>query len=512
MNNQTTINIPDQKKVGFENLILVVTLLLVFLMASRTPLDTDMWWHLRSGQIMVETGKPLLTDMFSYTRAGAVWTNHSWLGEVFLFGIYQIMSWGGLSALMGLVAVLTAWLIWLQISGGVFTKASFVLLASIVSAPLWTPRPQLFSILFLACLTWLVNFWLRKGGKVIWFSLPLFVLWSNIHGGFVLGIIYLIACAVGIALDGILCDKSLRAAKLEQAKSLIAIAAWGYIAAAINPNGYKMWLIPFETVGVGVLRQYIQEWASPDFHSSEVWAFLVFILFLFIAQSLSSKKANFQYLAPAGLFILMSLFARRNIAATAIVATPWLASSWLDVISDIKLSDFLPEKFKQYLNSYRNLQKPLPFNRQTQLLNLGIAAFIGLFCFLKFAAVNHPILIGAYEKKSFPFQAVTFLKSVPHPSNGRIFNSYNWGGYLIWEMPDQKVYVDGRTDLFGDEVLGDWLNVIQAGDSWENMLRKWEVTRVIIEPDRPLAKVLPYAGWTAMYQDGMAVIFGKPVQ
>jgi hypothetical protein len=96
-------------------------------------------------------------------------------------------------------------------------------------------------------------------------------------------------------------------------------------------------------------------------------------------------------------------------------------------------------------------------------------------------------------------------------NGGNIFNTYNWGGYLIWKYPEQKVFIDGRTDLFGDEILGEWLSIIQAGKDWEKSLYKWGVTRVIIEPDRPLAKVLPYAGWTAVYQDQVAVIFDKSV-
>jgi hypothetical protein len=293
---------------------------------------------------------------------------------------------------------------------------------------------------------------------------------------------------------------------------LLTIAAvGGYAVAAINPNGYKMWLIPFETVGVGVLRQFIQEWASPDFHSPEVWPFAFFILLFIITQSLNSKKANYQQLLPAVIFILLSLFARRNIAAAAIVITPWLVSSWLDVFSGINLVEFFPEKIQQFLGKYQNLQQPFPSSRLTRFVNLSIVAVLGMFCFLKLAAVTHPVLMDAFERKYLPLDAVTYLKSMPADER-RIFNSYNWGGYLIWEYPDQKVYVDGRTDLFGDEILSEWLTVVQAGDGWKDSLAKWGVTRVIIEPERPLAKVLPYTGWTAVYQDHVAVIFDKSIR
>ncbi|HEX7556042.1 MAG TPA: hypothetical protein VF338_05410, partial [Leptolinea sp.] len=188
----------QQSTPGFQNLILVITLLLVFLMASRSPIDSDLWWHLQSGRIMVETGKPLLTDVFSFTRAGMDWINHSWLAEITLYSIYNLANWVGLSVWMGLMAVLIAWFLWLQIPGGAFTRAGFVLLASIACAPLWTPRPQFFSLLFLTGLIWLVFRWLQKGGKYIWLTIPLFILWSNLHGGYFLGIIYLFTCAAGL--------------------------------------------------------------------------------------------------------------------------------------------------------------------------------------------------------------------------------------------------------------------------------------------------------------------------
>jgi len=508
MSQLDTSSIPEKEMAGLTNLLLVVTLLLVFLMASRTPLDTDMWWHLRSGQVMVESGKPLLTDVFSYTRVGADWTNHSWLGEVLLYGIFQLAGWVSVSAWMGICAVLAAWFIWMQIRGGAFLKAGFVLLASVVSAPLWTPRPQLFSLVFLAALAWLVKGWLEKGGRRIWLILPLFVLWSNLHGGFVLGILYLITLALGVFLDGLFDESAIRPARLNQAKILVVSAIGGYAVAAINPNGYKMWLIPFETVGVGVLRQFIQEWASPDFHSPEVWPFAFFVVLLLVIQSLHAKRASFQNLIPGSFFILLALFARRNIAAAAMVATPWLVSSWLDVMSNINFSAFVPEKIQGYLAKYRSAKAPGASNHLTHVLNLGIAAFLGLVCFFKLGGVTHPVLVDAFIQKSLPVEAVAYLKSTPS-KEGRLFNTYNWGGYLIYNYPEQKVFVDGRTDLFRDEILGEWLTVIQAGDGWQASLEKWGVTRILIEPDRPLAKVLPYNGWIETYRDSVAVVYEK---
>ena len=92
---------------------------------------------------------------------------------------------------------------------------------------------------------------------------------------------------------------------------------------------------------------------------------------------------------------------------------------------------------------------------------------------------------------------------------GRVFNEYNWGGYLIWRTQDLPVFVDGRTDLFGDKILGEWLTAVQAGEGWRDILNKWQVAYVLIDPGRPLAKALPEDGWKLLYSDAQAVVYGK---
>jgi hypothetical protein len=118
---------PQKSTRGFQLLIPVLVVLMVFLVASRSPIDSDLWWHLRSGQVMIETGHPLITDMFSYTREGETWVNHSWLGEIILFGLYRLGGWTAISAWMGAMAALTAVFLWWQTRGNTYVKAGFIL-------------------------------------------------------------------------------------------------------------------------------------------------------------------------------------------------------------------------------------------------------------------------------------------------------------------------------------------------------------------------------------------------
>ncbi len=500
---------PNNISAGFRNLVFVVTLLLVFLMASRTPLDSDLWWHLRSGQVMTETGRPLLTDAFSFTRMGETWVNHSWLSEVKIFGIYRYAGWTGLSAWMGLLAVLVGGIIWQLIPGSVFTKAGFVLLASITCSPLWTPRPQFFSLVLLAVLVWLVDRWIKQGGKVVWWILPLFILWSNLHGGYLLGILYLLMTAFGLVLDALPFIKAESKSALKQAGMLLLVALAGYGLTAINPNGYRMWLIPFETVGVGILRQLIQEWASPDFHSVEVWPFAFWIVLLVFCLARKTERIPFRQLFPTLFFLLLALYARRNIAAAVLVSTPLLVTAWLDALSDLSLRDVMPKWMKNAIEFYKaHRGKDLPESRK-KIINLILAGLLGFVCYFKLIGVTHPVMMDAFEAKYYPRDAMLFMQSNPPIREGRLFNAYNWGGYISWKDPSARVFVDGRTDLFGDEILGEWISVMQASDGWEKIIEKWNISRVIIEPDRPMVNAAISAGWEVRYRDKLAVILDR---
>lgn len=508
MTSPETASSSEKSSSGFQLLIPVLMLLMVFLAASRSPVDSDLWWHLRSGQVMTETGRPLVTDVFSYTREGQVWVNHSWLGEVVLYGLYLFGGWTAISTWMGVMAVMIAVFLWWQTRGSLFVKAGFMLFASVVCAPLWTPRPQFFSLVLLAFLVWLVNRWMSRGGRSIWFSLPLFIMWSNLHGGYVTGILYLLAFAAGLLVDALIETGEARKELLHKAGILFISAFGGYLVSAVNPNGYRMWLIPFKTIGVGILRQFIQEWSSPDFHSVESWPFALFIVLMIFFLSRQRERSSLRHILPALLFILMGLYARRNMAAAAIAGIGILMDAW----NSIRVGDFfmnlVPAGWLDWINQYRASQKQLTA-AQKKSINLVFAGLLGLACFVKLAIVGYPGMIGVYEAKHFPLDAVSYIEKNAPKYEGRLFNSYNWGGYLIWKNPETKVYVDGRTDLFGDEILGEWMTITQAGDGWHDLLGKWDVTRVIIEPNRPLVSALSSDGWVERYRDTQAVVFDR---
>src|SRR5690349_5555140 len=100
-------NLPSTKFTSGAALILVVTLILIFLMAARTPLDSDMWWHLRAGEQTWLTHHIVSQDTYSYTRLGVDWINHSWLGQVVMYLLYRAGGYFSLAGGMALVSTLS---------------------------------------------------------------------------------------------------------------------------------------------------------------------------------------------------------------------------------------------------------------------------------------------------------------------------------------------------------------------------------------------------------------------
>jgi hypothetical protein len=148
---------------------------------------------------------------------------------------------------------------------------------------------------------------------------------------------------------------------------------------------------------------------------------------------------------------------------------------------------------------------PEPITRRVNIILfiiLAIAALIKIAIPLR-DQVNRDAIAG-----QVPVEAVAYLQE--HPDLGPLYNSYNWGGYVIWALyPSHQSFVDGRTDLFGDEILEGYLKAWRAEPGWERYLDRWGISVVLLEPNAPLTLVLEHAGWEMLYAGEMAVIYGN---
>jgi len=139
-----------------EKLYLIIVLLLILIMAVRTPLETDMWWHLRAGEETLRTGEVYSVDTFSFTREGTDWINHSWLSQVVMFLTFQSSSYYGISVWVGVCAVLSMLFIYLQMKGHPLLRSAVLLFAAVVSSVVWSPRPQIHTLVLFSLMSYVL--------------------------------------------------------------------------------------------------------------------------------------------------------------------------------------------------------------------------------------------------------------------------------------------------------------------------------------------------------------------
>jgi hypothetical protein len=497
------MNPTEANQKNFENLMFWVTLLLVFIIAIRVPLESDMWWHLRAGKYTLETGKPLLSDLFSFSRQGEVWINHSWLGEVILYWFYKNAGFWGLGFVVALTATATMAILYRIIRGSAIFKAWFVILAAIISSFIWSPRPQIFSqLMFTILLGIVLKYPNQSDNRVLGWLFALFVLWSNLHGGYGLGILLLIFLFAGEFFQTFFLNSHPSREDLQRLKKFFIWMLMAGVGVVINPNGLNTLIIPFKTVGVQVLQTLIDEWASPDFHQLAMQPFvLLLFLVLFSFALTKNKPSGFELFGFIG-FGYLALVAKRNFAPFAVFSTLVVANHLPEILTEIgnNLKQLWVDRFGN-----KNILQTTPPPGIRRAVNFMIVGVLGLTALLKWFYVTHPAIVNAYEAQFFPQRAVAYLKEKGIPP-GNMLNSYGWGGYLIWYLPETPVFVDGRTDLFGDEILTEWLRIVNADNHWEELVEKWDLNWFLIEPQLPVVQRLIENGWREYYRDEVSVV------
>jgi hypothetical protein len=493
-------------------LAVLILFVAVFAMAARAPADTDTWWHLQAGRVTLESGHILQTDVFSHTRQGQPWINHSWLSQVILYLLFHRFGYFGLGLFQALVVTATFAFVHAQMEGDVFTRAFILILAASTSAVIWIARPQLLSFLLTAILCYLLYLYKWRGVNRLWLIPPLFILWVNLHAGYALGFIVLVGFVGGEVFNNLLAWLSPPRSedKEEHADPIVPWRGIGWIVLVslvsvlcllLNPYTTRMWVYYLDTVRIGVLQDFIQEWSSPDFHPLYTQPFIWLLLATLAAVGLSGRRVDGTDLALVAGFAYASLLAGRNMGPFALVAAP-------------ALSRHVRPMLDRWLGAARARGwLRLPHGaRRPQRTGLALVNWLLLALVLVAVGVKAYLPLRTefnleHERGKLPADAVAWIRE--QRPQGPMFNSYNWGGYLIWHLwPDYPVFVDGRTDLFGDELLDQYLQVRFARPGFQEVLDEYGVNFVLTEAGGFTDNFLALDdGWTRAYSDDVAVIY-----
>ncbi|NJN80629.1 MAG: hypothetical protein HC797_09275 [Anaerolineales bacterium] len=308
---------------------------------------------------------------------------------------------------------------------------------------------------------WLIN------KRPRWLMIPLFALWSNIHGGWIWGLLLLIAHIAGELTSQITSKER----SWDDIKSLIGWSALAALAVGFNPNGLVIWLLPFQQINVSL---QIQEWLSPDFHRIDFHPFLWMIFLLLLSASLQKTELVSTFQSPW--FCHISLFFSTQHRAFAIVAAPILID-WMNAAL---------QHFQWDARLKPKVQLPRP-------LRLFVNSLLVLT--LVTSALGNAYLVSLPEQvdTNYPTAAIEWIKT--NQPKGKLFNSYNWGGYLLWTLPEYLVFIDGRADLYGNEMISQWQTVVNQQENAFEILDYWDANIILIEPFWEITKILESNGW-----------------
>ena len=483
------------------NILLIALMVCVIFSVSLTPLRStnDTWWHLKTGKMLLERGLDLPEfDIFAYTSENIPWHNHEWLAQVIFFLFYGLGD-GTVQNGIQLVILLKALVIvltYLFIFFLAFQETRSIPIAVLVSV--WSlllarrtlyQRPPIFTYLFFSGYLFLLRECYTGRLKRTWlWILPLaMILWVNLHGGFLVGVIAVGAYVVADIVKG----KTLRDKRIWKNGALLLSCI---LASLLNPSTYHVWLLPGRVMqDIGLVR-IIPELHSPDFFYTI--SFEVLILFLVLAFALAKKKV---LTLAEGLVLIFFMHQAiqhiRHLPLVGIVAAP-ICARLLHVLKN----DYCPEKIRRFVPLFAGgifvlLSGYIVFNHRES----GGSFFE--------RNLNYSRGLG-YHETNYPVPEADFI--IANDFKGRMYNQINIAGYLIWRLSPEyhKVFTDSRYDIFGGKFMRHE-QIIQGGldkkvypddFTWDELLDKWDINFILITGGAPVNPLLEESGrWKLVY-------------
>jgi len=482
-------------------------------------LDGDTGWHIRTGQwVAAHHGVPL-RDIFSFTKAGDPWYAWEWLSDL-------VFAWlNGFGGLRGVVLfsvfllALTFALLFrlVRAHSNVIVAMLITVIAADASSGHWLARPHLFTLLFVVLFYGALER-VREGRERLW-GVPYLailpaatLLWTNLHGGFFVGIAMLAIYGAGEVLEIVLLgERRPRPGSWSKALRYWASALGCLAASLINPYGYRLHLHMVAFLRDPFNSQHIQEYLSPDFQSAGAVFFEMLLVMAALAAAWNLSRGRFTPALLLAVFAHAALLARRNVPIFALVAAVPVAGAieeWLDGLPEWKVAGWLRRTARNFARLAASTGRTDSLTGQWGLVSAVSLVLVAALLY----APNPPGKFRAeFDPRKFPAAALATLRSDP---SARIFTEDQWGDYLIWNLyPAQRVFVDGRMDFYGVDFEEKYIELLNANYNWETILRRFGVNTILLPVSAPLGGVLKQSSrWRLVFDDGVALVFRPAVE
>jgi len=483
--------------------------LVILIADARQIADPDLWGHIRFGQAALAAhsligsllGEGLARhDIYSYSAFGDRWRDPEWLSEVVMATFY---SHGGIVGLklwkFACVGATLGFLMIGLVASGASppTQLKLLMVAALALWPQIQFRPQLFTFALLAALLAILSRDNYRGAGRQWLIPPMMLLWSNLHGGFIVGIVALAAYAGVVGLTDLMAGKGLR-----RGMRLGLLTAVAIIATFVTPFGLDSWGAVLHSVGNQTTRTAIMEWQPLWRAMAHQWQHsvlgelsyllaLVPMAVLMVSFVRAPRIADLPMVVIAALMSAGSLVAARNLPLAVIACMIPLARDAAYTMARTAADDVAAQRTDVPERSGVN-----------QWIVIALAIFV-------------VISMGLFSPRleadlALPSGAVAFMQQ--HDIRGNLLNNYDWGAYLIWHVaPQSRLFIDGRCEtVYPDSVINDYVqlyfNFAQAG----RVLRAYPHDLILIPPEAPVFRFLQNsAEWKPIYHDETAVLFAR---
>ena len=472
---------------SFRRIALVALLYLISSAQALLPVDDpDIWWRFRTGQWIAEHYAVPFQDYFSLAGIGKPWIEYSWLFELIIYGVYAAFNLPGVVYFVVFMAVLITFTSHQLVRrSGLPFAAEVALVAAGMGAikPVMTPRPWLFTILFFA-VELLVIERVRRSSKtqLLWIMPALFLLWANIHIQFVYGlaVLLLLFGETLLVLSCRSCGYNLDAPAIaSRPLGLVLIAC--VLATLLNPYHFLLYKQIFAYAEETGTFQNILEMHPMAFRSADSW--LVLMLTVATAFILGWKRRWLPFSTLLFLFAAVLAFRARR-------------DAWILVLVSIGIIGNCGGAVWQG-DSLRLCKRELAFG----------AVIVGAM--LYFLSLSREISVANLQAKvaeAFPVSAVRHVRE--KRLAGPLFNHLDWGGFLIWNLPEHPVSIDGRTNVSGDERLGRSIETWAGVAGWNSDPELINANLVIAEKKHALTSLLRVdSRYRISFEDNLAVVF-----
>jgi len=473
----------------------------------------DIWFHLKAGQVITENRAIPLHEPFSYTPQVPRWHDSHWLFQVLSHAVYRL---GGIDALLVLkiLFLLAAFLLLFRISykeENYLISAVLFFLALVLSNERFMLRPEIFTFFFIAAYLYVLNEY-RKGGKDYLLLLPIMqVLWVNVHGLFVIGIIVVFVYITGELVSRIIplsvIEKDKFGIKGARFNKLLLTGGSLVLVSLVNPYGFGSFAyssLIFRGIGksAGVWMKSLAE-LQPPFGGEIGYELALFYLIL-IGISLASfftAKVDIANILLYALFLYISFKARRNISLFAFIAFP------------VTVSNFASSSFPGRISK--------KLKRLSGAAGRAAAVLVGAcLVFYIFSVVS-----GRYylEKRygtrfgtgilalCYPEKAVDFIQENNLPGN--VFHTSGAGSYLAWRFyPERKIFLSGMWEVYREDFLSLWENVLVSPRLLAELVAQYDINTVLlthnaVEIKNLLGAIYADKDWVMVYVDTVASVF-----